>query len=102
MPSRSKTACRPAQVREADPHSRRPRVRPRYTRPEPELLEDRCLLSASILDPTFGHNGIVTTDFSSASVTRGSVGYAVAVQPDGKILEAGAAGDAGGGSFALA
>jgi uncharacterized delta-60 repeat protein len=44
----SRTACR-----------NRPRFRPRI-----ESLEDRRLLSAGVLDPTFGGNGMVTTNFS--------------------------------------
>jgi uncharacterized delta-60 repeat protein len=40
--------------------------------------------STGLLDPDFGSNGIVTTDFANDEF-----GYAVALQPDGKILVAG-------------
>jgi uncharacterized delta-60 repeat protein len=56
-------------------------------RPHLEALEDRCLLSAGALDPTFGAGaGYVTT-----SLSRGSdVAWAVLIQPwDGKIVAAG-------------
>jgi uncharacterized delta-60 repeat protein len=45
-------------------------------------LEDRCLLSAGALDPTFGSGGIVNTGPSGTA-------YAVALQTDGKIVVAG-------------
>ena len=51
-----------------------------------ELLEERTLLNAGVLDPTFGTGGIVTTSFppnTSASAA------AAAIQPDGKIVVAG-------------
>ena len=32
-----------------------------------ELLEDRCLLSGGVLDPTFGSGGLVTTTVGSSS-----------------------------------
>jgi uncharacterized delta-60 repeat protein len=50
------------------------------------VLEDRCLLSAGALDPTFGNGaGYVTT-----SPTNGAdVVHAALIQPDGKILAAG-------------
>jgi uncharacterized delta-60 repeat protein len=44
-----------------------------------EALEDRCLLSAGSLDPTFGNGGI-------ASVP-GPTGGAIALQSDGKIVQ---------------
>ena len=43
------------------------------------------------LDPSFGTGGRVTTDFAGLS----DVGFAIVVQPDGKILVAGAANQAG-------
>jgi uncharacterized delta-60 repeat protein len=51
-----------------------------------EALEDRCLLSAGALDPTFGNGaGYVTT-----AVTNGEdIAHAVLIQPDGKIVAAG-------------
>jgi uncharacterized delta-60 repeat protein len=52
-----------------------------------EILEDRCLLSAGQLDPTFGSGGIATTNFGNNLSTASS---AIALQPaDGKIVEAG-------------
>src|SRR4051794_28718574 len=99
MPDRPKSAPRLTQLpgQEALPFRKR-RIRPGRGQPMVEPLEGRCLLSGTILDPTFGpnHDGIVTTDFSTIS-------YTVAVQPDdGKVLEAGGNVVAGGGSaFAL-
>ena len=55
-------------------------------RPRLEALEDRCLMSAGALDPTFGSGGVVTT---SLSKTTFDDAYRVAVQPDGKIIAAG-------------
>lgn len=51
------------------------------------------------LDTTFGVDGLVTTDFSYASGADGA--YGVAVQADGNIVAAGAAGGSGG-RFAVA
>src|SRR5687767_14705361 len=50
------------------------------------------------LDPTFGSGGIVTTDFGSGA----DQGYAVALQPDGKIVVAGMSLGAINTDFALA
>lgn len=50
-----------------------------------ERLEDRTLLDAGALDPTFGTGGLVTTDFGQSAETA----QAVAVQPDGKLVVAG-------------
>jgi uncharacterized delta-60 repeat protein len=55
-----------------------------------EPLEDRCLLSAGALDPTFGSSGIVTTHVGLPGATN-EAAYAVALQPDGKLIAAGAA-----------
>lgn len=52
------------------PHSR--------FRPRLEALEDRCLLSGGVLDPTFGSGGIVTTTAGSLSNA-----FAVATYPAG-------------------
>lgn len=50
------------------------------------------------LDPTFGKDGIVTTAIGS----RGSAAWAVAIQPNGKIISAGVSQEAGGPTeFAL-
>jgi len=55
-------------------------------RPRLEVLEDRCLLSAGSLDPTFGAGaGFVTT----AVAAYGSWANSVLTQPDGKILASG-------------
>ena len=55
-----------------------------------ESLEDRRLLSAGALDPTFGNGaGYVTTSFS----TRGDTAQSVVVQPDGKIIAIGISSD---------
>src|SRR5687767_11486935 len=57
-------------------------------RPWMEPLEDRTLLTAGALDPTFGLGGKVTTDFSLSADS----GRSVAVQGDGKIVVAGLSG----------
>ena len=69
------------------------RERPAF-RPRAESLEGRLLLSttAGELDGSFGTGGYVLTN--SPTVTRdgspvGDRAYAVAIQPDGKILAAG-------------
>jgi uncharacterized delta-60 repeat protein len=55
-------------------------------RPRLEALEDRCLLSAGALDPTFGSGaGYVTTSLSST----GGKGQQVLLQPSGDIVVAG-------------
>jgi uncharacterized delta-60 repeat protein len=48
-------------------------------------LEDRCLLSAGALDPTFGSGGIVTTALSNGNDTA----YGVLLQPNGDIISYG-------------
>jgi uncharacterized delta-60 repeat protein len=59
-------------------------------RPQIEVLEDRCLLSGGVLDPTFGSAGVVTT-----AIGADAVAAAVAVYPnagtanDSKIVAAG-------------
>jgi uncharacterized delta-60 repeat protein len=74
----------------ADRKSRARHGRPAPRRPAPRLslepLEDRCVPAAGMLDPTFGQNGLVTT----AIGTRDEEIHSLAVQPDGKILAAGA------------
>jgi uncharacterized delta-60 repeat protein len=55
-------------------------------RPQVEALEDRTLLAAGILDPTFGTGGLVTTNLTYTGQNS------LAVQPlDGKIVVAGVA-----------
>lgn len=66
-----------------------------------EVLEERCLLSAGDLDPSFGSGGIVTTPIGTDSPA-----YALAIQPDGKILAGGTSSTTSGrtttSQFALA
>src|SRR5262249_61958030 len=72
LPSRKRRTATPA-----GPPSARPRLEP---------LEDRSLLSAGSLDPTFGNGGIVTT----ATSRRGDDwGGTPLVQPDHKIIVTG-------------
>src|SRR5262245_13545035 len=65
-----------------------------------ERLEDRTMLDAAMLDMSFGSGGVVTTDFDG----RFDTARAVVVQPDGRILVAGASEVAGplSNRFALA
>ena len=77
------------------------RLRESRSHPVLERLEDRTLLSAGALDPTFGSGGIAVTSF----IGNDSQPEAVALQADGKIVVVGwspstASGD--GRSFALA
>src|SRR6266498_5548449 len=51
-----------------------------------EQLEDRTLLTAGALDPSFGLGGKVTTDFGFRTPSND---YAQAVQADGKVVVAG-------------
>ena len=51
------------------------------------------------LDPGFGTGGKVLTHFGSSSDDKS---YAVAIQPDGKIVVAGHSGDDDNSDFALA
>jgi len=60
-------------------------------------MQTSCMTGGN-LDPTFDTDGRVTTDFGSS----GDVAYAVAVQPDGKIVAAGYSGIFGTIDFALA
>ena len=70
--------------------ARTPRAR---CRPRLETLDDRCLLSAGALDPTFCSGGIVTTSVGPTTNWNGAA--AVAIYPnagtanDGKIVAAG-------------
>src|SRR5262249_32278893 len=73
-------ASRKARPRTSD----RPRRCP--YRPRLEAMEDRCLLSAGALDPTFGSGaGYVTTSLSGT----GGRGQQVLLQPSGDIVVAG-------------
>jgi len=55
-------------------------------RPRLEALEDRCLPSGGVLDPTFGSGGLVS------STAGGFEAMAVATASDGKVIVAGTAG----------
>ena len=54
--------------------------------------------STQQLDPTFGNGGVVTTDFGNSS----DWAYALALQPDGKIVLGGMSTASGSKDFALA
>ena len=72
------------------------RSSPRFSfMPHLERLEDRSLLAAGLLDPTFGQGGKVLTTFPAST---SAVAGAVAFQADDKIVVAGSS----GGDFALA
>ncbi len=65
---------------------RRPAFHRLSRRPRLEALEDRCLLSAGTLDPTFGNGaGYVTTSVPNSTDTAETV----LLQPNGKIIDAG-------------
>jgi uncharacterized delta-60 repeat protein len=49
--------------------SRKPRPQRPSARPRLEALEDRCLLNAGALDPTFGSGGIVTAPLGAEQRT---------------------------------
>src|ERR1700736_2540456 len=63
-----------------------------------ERLEDRTLLAAGFLDPTFGAGGKVLTPFAGSD----DEALASTLQPDGKIVVAGFTTTASGQDFALA
>jgi uncharacterized delta-60 repeat protein len=65
-----------------------------------EALEDRTLLNAGDLDPSFGVGGLVTTEFLNGP-SRADTAAAVAVQADGKIVVAGTFQSFNDGRFAL-
>jgi uncharacterized delta-60 repeat protein len=68
----------------ANPARRTPKPQSRNPRPALERLEDRCLLSAGQLDPTFGNAGVVLTDVGGPTSTVAQ-GMAVS-QSDGKVV----------------
>jgi uncharacterized delta-60 repeat protein len=68
-------------------------------RPRLERLEDRTLLSAGDLDPSFGRGGIVTTDFQGPLNIGGE---GAVLQPDGKIVMVGHTPDSANGGVGLA
>jgi uncharacterized delta-60 repeat protein len=53
---------------------------------------------AGVLDPTFGGDGTVVTNFTQGR----DIAYAIAIQADGKIVAAGASNPGDGSAFALA
>jgi uncharacterized delta-60 repeat protein len=57
-------------------------ARARAYRPRLEALEDRCLLNAGALDPTFGSGGIVTTALTKTS----DKAYGLLLQPNGNLI----------------
>ena len=71
--------------------------RPHSVPPRLEQLEDRCLPSGGVLDPTFGSGGLVTTNFAG-----GGQALAVAAYPnagtanDGKVVSVGYVNSGGG------
>jgi uncharacterized delta-60 repeat protein len=78
--------------------SHQPRPGPSTCRLRLEPLEDRCLLSGGVLDPTFGTAGMVTTNVPPITGSNSwSFAQAVATYPnagtanDGKVVAAGAA-----------
>src|ERR1051326_2156053 len=73
------------------------------SRPQLEALEDRRLLTAGILDTTFGTTGIVApSGFTYHWADANNTGYhSAAVQADGKIVIAGAANGAAAGLFTV-
>src|SRR5688572_13526278 len=59
-------------------------------RPQSEGLEGRQLLTAGVLDRTFGTGGYVLTNSPGVKGRiQADSGYAVAIQPDGNILASG-------------
>jgi uncharacterized delta-60 repeat protein len=66
--------------------SRNPAGRATF-RPQLEALEDRCLLSAGALDPTFGNGGKALASPYLSGIS------AVLLQPDGKIVVGGGSGN---------
>jgi|GEM_PF-3282060 len=62
------------------------RRRPAY-RPSLEALEERALLAAGALDPTFGNGGLIVTPLNYSASDAANSGFkSLAVQPDGKYL----------------
>jgi uncharacterized delta-60 repeat protein len=72
----------------------------------PQDTGDRAIVTrfdfGGSLDPSFNHGALEFVDFQGASVGINNDARAVAVQPDGKVLLAGATGSIGFGEFALA
>jgi len=53
------------------------------------IAPPKAAAQAGQLDPTFGQGGIVTTDFGLGFVNDLAAAFAVAIQPDGKIVVCG-------------
>jgi uncharacterized delta-60 repeat protein len=70
------------------------------SRPQLEVFEERDLLSAGALDPSFGTGGKVTTAFGIGPLNSSAA--AIAVQPDGKVVAVGSAANVDTSDFALA
>jgi uncharacterized delta-60 repeat protein len=71
----------------------RPAVRRPGYRPRLEALEDRCLLSAGALDPTFNPTGSPPGTATVAVNAGNAHDYDVLVQPSGKIVLTGSSND---------
>jgi uncharacterized delta-60 repeat protein len=69
-----------------------------FFHPSLEIMESRCMPSAGQLDPTFGENGIITTDIGGSTSDTAS---AIATQSDGKVVVLGASLDVSGDQIAL-
>jgi uncharacterized delta-60 repeat protein len=69
---------------------RRPAFRRPAFRPRVEAMEERCLLTAGALDPTFGNGaGYVTTSLSHNKGELDDFAYSALIRPDGKIIAVG-------------
>lgn len=83
------------------PHREATRRATRFIAPSIELMEDRMLLSAGDLDPSFGGGGTMVVSFAQPYVDSGES----AIQPDGKIVVLGTSDyggyDYGKGDFSL-
>lgn len=64
-------------------HTKSVRRTPSTIRPRLEVLEDRCLMSAGALDPTFGNGaGYVTSSLTNSNDTGGST----VIEPNGTLI----------------
>jgi uncharacterized delta-60 repeat protein len=64
--------------------------RPRFC-PGLEALEDRCLLSGGVLDPTFGQGGLVTTTTGGVGPLEAVATYATGTTDAGDVVAVGGA-----------
>jgi uncharacterized delta-60 repeat protein len=75
------------------PNSKPARCSSNSIRPSLEALEDRCLLSAGALDPTFGNGaGYVTKSLTNSN----DYGASVVMEPNGTLIESGLTATTGG------